>query len=306
MFRVFVVFISLSLCFTSNARVLIITHNFNGAKFIKYQKELFDRFLLNEYEFVVFNDANQEGHAQSIERECAINNIRCIRVPQEIHTRPYLPRLPKDPLHRPNIRHANCVQYSMDILGFHHDGIVLILDSDNFLIRPLDLEKYMKDFDIAAYLKGADNGVYYICPALAIFNIPLLPDVEKLNFNCGVANGASVDSGGWTYYYLKLHPGLRLNSLSYLPCHTLFLANYDIHRPHANVPDNQKIIAYEKFGLTSLEIEFLLKKPDTFEFFFDQNFIHYHEGTNHGNQPAHYHQRKWQIFTDFFNKLLEK
>ncbi len=287
------------------SKVLIITHNFNAPTFVGLQKRTFDRFVQDEYEYVVFNDANNEPMARQIQAACDEYGVHCIRVPQQIHTRPYLPRQPRDPLQRPNIRHANCVQYSMDRLGFDFDGIVMLIDSDMLLIRPLNFEKHMADKHIVAFLKGAGPNVAYICPALAIFNMPHLPEPHTMNFNCGMADGASVDSGGWTHYYLKKYRSqLKLFGVSYLPSYDLWLGNHDINRPvDHSVSDHVKIAKYEQLGFNEKEIRFMLKKPDTFEFFFDKNLVHYHGASNYSNQPASYHARKLAIFKELVDDL---
>ncbi len=295
------------LCFmATETKVLIITHNFNSPAFIELQHKTFDKFVQNEYEYVVFNDANNEPMARKIAETCAQYGVRCVRIPQEIHTRPYLPRQPRDPLQRPNIRHANCVQYSFDTLGFDHDGIVMVIDSDMMLTRPLNFEEYMADKDIAAFMKGSSPNVGYLCPALCIFKMNALPDPHSMNFNCGIADGASVDSGGWTHYYIKKYrEQLKLVGVSYLPSYSLWLGNHDIHSPvDHSIPDHIKIAKYQQLGFNEQEIQFLLAKPDTFEFFLDLHFLHYHGATNYSNQPSGYHARKLQIFREFVQNLV--
>jgi len=289
-------------------KVLIITHSCNRPDFIEMQHRAFDALLQDEYTFVVFNDARDVQMERSIQQICEKCGITCMRVPQEIHTRPYLERLPGDPLHRPNIRHANCVQYSLDVLGFDFDGIVMILDSDMFLTRPLSLTDYMQDKDIAAYMKGSGAGakkVTYICPALSIFNMHTLPEKKAMNFNCGMVNGLSVDSGGYSYYYLAKHPELKVQNVTVLWCHNLYLGNIDIHKPiDQHTPDKVKAAFYRANGFNELEIAFLLKKPSTVDFFFDKHFLHYHGGTNYHNLPKDYHQKKTALINDFLDSAI--
>ncbi len=288
------------------AKVLIITHSYNRPDFIEMQHKTFKKFLKDDYEFVVFSDARDQHMSNKIADMCAQHDIRCVRVPQEIHTRPYLPRLPRDPLHRPNIRHANCVQYSLDTLGFDHDGIVFFIDSDMFLIRPFGVSDHMADKDISAFMKGSSNRVSYLCPNLCFLYMNKLPDKRSLNFNCGIANGASVDSGGWTYFYLSKHRELTVTNINSLWSYQLFLGNTDINRPADNsVSDDVKIATYIKHGFTEKEIKFLLKKPDTFEFYLDKNFLHYHGGTNHNNQSHSYHANKTRIFNELIDDILQ-
>jgi len=87
--------------------VLIITHVHNRWDFIALQHETFKKFLRDDYEYVVFNDAPDQEMMEEINSICACYNIRCIQVPQEIHTRPYLPRKPDDWLQQNNHRHLD-------------------------------------------------------------------------------------------------------------------------------------------------------------------------------------------------------
>ena len=134
----------------THSYVLIITHNYNRPDFIELQDKAFKKFLKDDYRYVVFNDATSEEMRKKIEETCKKLNIECIQIPQEIHSRPYLPREPNERINA-SIRHANVVMYSLDFMGFDHDGIVFIVDSDILLIRPFSIEKYMKDKDIKDY-----------------------------------------------------------------------------------------------------------------------------------------------------------
>jgi hypothetical protein len=183
----------------------------------------------------------------------------------------------------------------------------MVIDSDMILIRPFNFEKYMADKDIAAFIKGSGANVGYLCPALSIFKMNELPEPHSMNFNCGIADGQSVDSGGWTHYYLKKYRHqLKLVGVSYLPSHRLWLGNHDVNIPvDHSIPDHIKIAKYQQLGLNEKEICFMLKKPDTFEFFLDNCFLHYHGATNYSHQPASYHARKLQIFREFIQDLMD-
>ncbi len=282
------------------------TQAYNRPDFIETQCKTFKKFLNDDYEFVVFNDARGQHMVNQINNMCAKYDVRCIRVPQEIHTRPYLPRLPRDPLHRPNIRHANCVQYSLDILGFDHDGIVFIIDSDMFLIRPFSVSGYMEDKDISASMKGSINGVRYLCPNLCFLYMNKLPDKRSLNFNCGIANGASVDSGGWTYYYLIKHPQLKIRKTGEIWSYQLFCPhNIEKHPIDYSASVETRTATYIKFGFNEKEIKFLLKRPDTFEIYLDKHFLHYRAGTNYNNLSQNYHNNKMKLINEFIGDILQ-
>ncbi|HRN78507.1 MAG TPA: hypothetical protein PLU71_04660 [Candidatus Dependentiae bacterium] len=306
---IFNIFINFFFIFVyASDKVLIITHQYNCPDFIKIQHATFKEFLSDDYEYVVFNDAPTEKMAHKIENTCINLGIHCIRVPQEIHTRPYLSRNPNDPLQRPNIRHANCVQYSLDILGFNHKGIVLVLDSDIFPIRPFHISNYMHGKDIAAFIKRAPNNVFCLCPVLCFLNMNNLPDKKSLNFNCGIVNESVTDSGGFTYYYLIEHPTLVVENINVLYSHQLFLGDRGINREADDikyVPNAVKSAFYTNLGFNKKEIDFLLKKPDTFEFYLNNHFLHFREGTNYSSASNNFINYKTQIFNEFINSIVQ-
>src|ERR1700730_829964 len=140
------------------AKVLIFTHSYNRPDFIEIQHKTFQKLLKDEYEFVVFNDAPEAPMEQNIRKVCNDCNIQCIRIPQEIHQRPYLMRLPGEYYNDPAVRNCNVVQYSLDVLGFAHDDILVIIDSDLFLVREFSFRDCLKDCDLA----GLKQGVGYL------------------------------------------------------------------------------------------------------------------------------------------------
>ncbi len=293
--------------FSFAEKILIITHAYNRPDFIEIQHKTFQKFLADDHEFVVFNDAPMHDMAMQIENTCQKNGVQCIRIPQEIHTRPYLPRPDNDPLRgRTAIRHANVIQYSLDTLGFDHQGIVLIIDSDMFLVRPLNISHSMRDNDILAATRGADKNVHYLWPGLCFLHMDRLPDKRTMNFNCGFVNdNVVVDSGGWTYYYLRKHPTLRVVDLDTIWSYKIGLGNYDINVPvDHSASDRKKRKKYTKMGFNKIEIQFLLKKPDTFEFLFNKCFFHYHNGSNHRHLPQNYIEHKNRLFMEYIEDIL--
>lgn len=288
---------------TAIAEPLIITHNYNRPDFIEMQYKTFKKFLTDKkYHYVVFNDAQNEEMSQQIETMCATYGIRCIRMPQEIHNRPYIKRGKYDHLlGNANIRHANCVQYSLDLLGYDHDGVVFIVDSDVVLIRPFSIDEYMADKDIAGRLNRPCNKAYYFSPLFCMIHMNRIPDKRSLNFNCGTINEVPGDTGAWSYYYLLEHPDLKTVPVRMTFSHQLFLADKHINAPENNMTsDDSKRGSYEHFGFNNTEIDFLLKKPDTFEFYLDNNFFHY-RGVSYTTGDAY----KLKIFREFIDTITQ-
>ncbi len=285
-----------------HSHVLIITHNYVRPDLIELQAKTFKKFLKDPYTFVVFNDANNGEMCQQIDAICKQMEVQCIRVPQEIHSQPYLPRETGPYFNIYNYRHVDCIQYSLDMLGFDHDGIVLIIDSDAFLIRPFSIEKYMEDKDISARENRPSHGAFYFSPIICFLKMNQLPDKRSLNFNCGRLDGHKIaDSGGYTYYYWQKHPELKIEPVNILYSHQLYLGDNHLGiAPNNAISITEKIAYYNKLGFNDYEIKFLLKEPDTFEFYLDHYFIHFRGGSTVATKEI----QKLQLFRELINDAM--
>jgi hypothetical protein len=278
---------SFSLSEKLEAKVLVITHGFNRPDFIEMQSKTLNKFLKDEYEFVVFNDANNEEMESQIRNECKRLGIRHLRIPQFIHDLPYLYRLPIENYQHNACRIANAVQYSLNTVGFDHEGYVLIMDSDLFLIREFCVGEYMRDITLAGIEQTRDNGISYLWNGFVLFDMNSLPDRKTINFNCGIIEDQPCDVGGYTYYYLKEHPDLNVKFID-----TVYLsADHEIS-------DREK---------KDESLCYLLKKnPNNVEFFLDYTFFHYRGGTNWDRKSDEYHQLKSSILSDFIDKIVNQ
>ncbi|MCL5875971.1 MAG: hypothetical protein M1114_05870 [Candidatus Dependentiae bacterium] len=269
------------------AKVLIFTYAYNRPEFIEYQHLTFKKFMLDEYEFVVFNDARDHEMANKIENMCKKYDLSCIRIPQEIHNRPYLQRWPGEDYNHPTIRNVNVVQYSLNEYGFDHPGIVALLDSDMFLIKEFSFEEYMKEHQLAGLPQSkshAGKQVEYLWIGLVFLDMPNLPDNRTLDFNCGRVGEVPVDAGGQTYHYITNHPQIAVQrmNVSYIP-----------DKSHYN---ESCWFARQLFDLGYKEIQA--------EFLLNSTFFHYRGGSNWDLQPANFHVKKWSTVKHIMDRLL--
>jgi len=288
------------------AKVLLITHSYNRPDFIELQAKTFQKFLQDDYEFVVFNDAPTQKLAEQVEAACAKLGISCFRVPQSIHQQPYLPREADDDWNSPSIRTANAVQYSFDTLAFQHDGMVAIIDSDMFLIRNFSIVEYASGYDLAAVAqwRGSDGVVKYLWNGIMFFNMQTLPNKRSLNFNCGRIMGNCTDTGGFTHYYLKQNPEAKVRFM----------------REQLDVTDGDYIVnSYEPEGRDYMTQEEVLaaiqsyehlpwlleQKPDDIQFFLHCTILHYRRAGNYHHKPNVYHQKKTKILHEFIERILQ-
>lgn len=269
------------------AKVLIVTHHFNRPEFIQYQVQSLKRFLKDEYKLVIFNDAVEATHRNAIRKEAAKYNLRCIDIPREIHSKPYLYRFPGEDYQHPSVRTANAIQYSLNELAFNFDGNVCILDSDMFLVRPLSIDEIMEEYDICALWQSREgyqgHKVHYLWNGVVFLNMRTLPKKRTLNFNCGIIKGAPLDTGGYTSEYILAHPEVRIKSMNVCLIRHLF--------DHPELKGDFK------------HLEFFKPHPMNFEMLFEGNFLHYRSGANWNNRSGQFHRQKMHLLNGFFQTL---
>lgn len=280
-------------CFTSfaNAKVLIFTYSYNRPDFIEIQHKTFEKFLLDEYEFIVFNDAIDESMRIQIEQICQKYEIKCIRIPQEIH----------DPIYNASVRNCDVVHYSLEKVGFAHDDIVALFDSDLFLIREFSIKKYMKNYDLAGQWQIRDN-INYLWIGLVFLNMATMPNKNTINFGLGKIENSQTDSGGYTHYYLKNNPNARVRwfdnivYLADLTCsdcknNQLQLCCHNInHMKELEFSD--PLIYLAQFSRNSIS-----------EIYLQNTFLHYRAGSNWNYESSEYHQQKTRLIDNFFKQI---
>jgi hypothetical protein len=280
----------------SFSKILIFTYAYNRPDFIELQQKMFKKFMEEEYEFVVFNDATNNNMKIEIENMCSALGLRCVRIPPEIHERPYLAR----PSHgnfaakqQGSVRNCNVVQYSLNEIGFKHDDIVMLFDSDMFLIKAFSVREYMQGYDLAGYKRMCYDFFHncdrdhrgrpafgYLWIGIVFLNMATMPNKNTIDFNCGFVDGGEVDSGGFTYNYIKNNPSARIRYFNRIRLPEL-LCSECMQNKIACIHNTS--LLREK-GFNQADIEFLQHAPmfeiplpvDWFsEYYLDAYFLHF-------------------------------
>ena len=272
------------------SQVLIFSHHHNRDDFIKIQYDTFKKFLTDDYEFIVFNDGPNDIMCNKIDTTCAELNIRCIRIPQKIHTYPYLYRLPRETMNHPCVRCANVMQYSLNELGIKHDDIVAIIDSDMFLTKEFSIRKYLEGFDLAGVKQQRPNSVEYIWNGLVFFDMKTLPNKQLINFNCGEVNNTPVDVGGQMHHYFKQTPQVRCRFIT---------QGYVAQYAPKSVEELHRLLFNEPM------IQFIKANPHVVELYADNSFVHYRSGTNWDRKSPSYHANKTEILQTLITSILQ-
>lgn len=200
------------IAFALEAKVNIFAHYFGQPEFIKYQHFFFKKNMLDEYEFVVFEDSFDPDVSERIRSECEKYGITYIHIPKSVFEKPKFPAASYYvDIHAPSFGCSVATQYIYDHYVIPSENITLILDNDIFLLAPFSIENYLESnaFAYSEEIRANDKAcVYYMLPNFVIFNPPSMPEKERLDFNFGTILGNNTDSGGFSHFYLKDYRGL--------------------------------------------------------------------------------------------------
>ena len=255
-----------------SADVLIMTQAYNQPDFIEMQVKGFRKFLVDDYEFVVFNDAKIPTLANEIAMTCKNLGIRCIPIPQQIHTS-----------QAAGDRHSDCIKYSLDRIGFAHEGIVCIIDSDMFLIKPFSISKFLNEFDIAAVDQFREPNIHYLWPGLVFINMKTIPNKQNINWKGGKINGIPVDTGGQTYHYVKNNPLARVEYINNYSTLKLLCPTCQKNKNLLCTHNNQIL---EEAGFDPTGPIRQLIQNENWPLFLDFHFVHFYAGSWLPNRPS--------------------
>lgn len=310
----------------ADTKVLIFTYAYNRPDFIEIQARTFQKFLIDDYEFVVFSDAKDPDMQRQIHEVCNRFDLRCIDVPQTIHSQPYLQRFSGENWDGPAVRNSNVVQYSLDQLGFQHEGLVALFDSDMFLTRKFSFKEFMvndsfvkngykenfsKTYDflqkagadinysLAGLPQCKNNGSYsasYLWIGLVVCDMPKLKDRETLSFNCGrlydeTDHPICVDAGGFSHYYLKNHPEALVRKIT---------SQFFVYDPQIDP------LILKKSGCDQMQIDAIQSGLLSIEFLEHGAFLHYRGGTNWDNKSSDFHAKKTKALNNYIETILQK
>jgi hypothetical protein len=292
---------------TSFSKILIFTYAYNRPDFIQIQYNLFNKFLVEkDWEFIVYSDAPTVMMQERIKHACNDLGIECINFPQELHEKPYLPRTDNVSKHAPSVRHATVAQYSLNTKGFNHDDIVVLLDADLFLTDYFSIRDYMKDCDLAGFLR-ADH-MRYMWLGLIFMNIPALPDVRTIDLNVGIIDGQYVDSAGHTYQYIVNHPHVRMKYFDVVNFNgnpRWLTASFDQIGVYY-VPDQTKDRnLLHSLGFNDIACTFISSGIPNIQYYLDNKFFHYMAASNWENNSDTWHAQKTELFNWYMKRLLE-
>lgn len=312
------------------SKVLILIPTCNNPDFIELQYKTFKKFLKDEHEIIIFNDARDSLINQKISDTCNQYKIQCINIPQEIHDLPYLTR-PSSPWyvsdhHAPSVRNCNVVQYMLNTIGFNFDGIVALIEGDVFLIDNFSIEEYMKDISISGYLKQSlPKKIYeYLWVGIIFLDMRTMPDKKTFNINCGSINKEVIDSGGYSYFYMQKYPNVSTHFFDRFDTNTIFCNTCKQTKSYRCTRNTNKL---KSLGFKNNVINFIQSVPidwgsgvktaidkRNIEFYVNKKFVHFFGGSGYAqcsylkdqNKVNLFYFDKSQAFHNFITNLINK
>jgi hypothetical protein len=322
----------------TQAKVLIFTFSYNKPEFIELQYKTFKKFLLDDHELVVFNDATESEMATKINNMCEKYAIQCIPVPQEIHDRPYLDRSTEikhwfiNEYHAPSVLYSNVAQYALDAFGFQHDDILVIFEADLFLIKEFSFHEYLKNYALAGYNRQTDyQGDMGETALLWIGLIPIdmksLPNKTMLNLNCGTCYNVTVDCGGHTNFYIKNNPTVQIKYFDKIRIRSYYCNTCEGEKSYLCTHNTPQL---KNLGFDDKTIAFIQQVPidwgsgvmrpngvegndkRNIEFFVNRSFLHFNGAAGYANSSyihnfdiVQFYKDKTEAILKYINDILE-
>lgn len=199
--------------------------------FIPLQCASLNRYVQDEYEYVVINNAiDSKIRRKEIADICRELGIRCVDVQKDKR----FSRIGGERVfslfgayRNPNVACAYPIAWAWDMMiNENVDGLFSLIDSDMFICRDVSFNEEVGNSAGAAIVqyRGPQDGrrafdVTYLWNAFFVFNPSLIPDLKQMQWDCGVVNEHPVDVGGFVHHWLAQHPDFSYRHISEFAIH---------------------------------------------------------------------------------------
>lgn len=155
----------------------------------------FKKYLKDDFEYILFNDANDPQMEININTITSSNNIKCVRVLQSIHK-----------IHNPSESYAETLNWAVHEYAVKNNHeIIVLMHTDLFPICDISISDIIGEYSVASTVEFRmmnGKGFNYLYPALTMVNMKLLPNPQELNFNLL----PGLDVGGKTKEFIEKYP----------------------------------------------------------------------------------------------------
>lgn len=259
-------------------KVSIFSFAVNDAFPIDIAHRQFKKYMKDDFEYILFNDAYDPIMEKNINTIASFNNITCERVPQRIHG-----------VVNPSECYAQTLNWSLHEYAAAKDfDIVVLMHTDVLPLGNVSILEIVGDYTIAStveFRKIGDDGIVYLYPAFTIINVKKLKKIGIKELDFGLTPG--FDCGGLTKDFLIKYP----NDVKLLPNYqaSYFLQTLDSNESLAKYFNEDLEISREA-GLSSGWLCY--------------NFYHYMAGSgwnaNENILFANGHKKRMELFLHYF------
>lgn len=229
-------------------KIRVVSVHCGNPDLITLQKKSLDAFMLEPFEYVVYDDSMNEpdisnyftgNMTEKIKEAILTNGAEYRRIPHEIHKdrRCLFPHTIEPFTQNANVRVSNIFQFMFrDSVNFCSKARIMYMEADVFLTRPLNVTNYLKESNASvagvAQWRGIKSlgfsfSITYIWNPILIFDLAKLPGPLDLNFDCGrvyIKNSESsidvldyLDTSGHLYEWLhKRNPVIKFMSTGHM------------------------------------------------------------------------------------------
>lgn len=235
----------------------------------------FQKYMKEDYEYIVFNDAYDPQMEKDINTICEFNKIPCVRAPQHIHG-----------AQDPSVSYAESLNWALwEYAPKGNFETIVLMHSDVFPVFDSTVSDILGDSIVAStpeFRLIDGKGINYFYPAFTIINMSKLSNPKELDFRPCVG----LDTGGRTKDFIEKYPN-----------QTKFIPNHQIEYFARALGDNPAAEYYKE----DLKIT---RKYGISSGWCANNFYHYLAGSmwNVGLNPdfAQGHKERMELFLKYF------
>lgn len=208
--------------------IKIFTFAAHRPDFIGLQLHSFRKYLRDDFEFVVFNNArfdNRGASYEAVRQACEREGVRSIDIEKDSAVLDKCQSTESSctifdglgQYFNANVACAYPLCWAWEHVISKEQQPIAVFDSDLFMVQPISLLEALRGYDICGipqHRPSPDGGVIkYLWNAFFMVNLPSIPEPKNLNWYCGQVHGVPVDVGGQTSQYLNAHPEVRVSEL---------------------------------------------------------------------------------------------
>lgn len=173
--------------------VSVVTVVYNKPEFIKFHKLLLEKFLKNDFDYFVYDNSDNDSDSNRIRQTCSSLGVKYHRIPQNI-------------FHGggDSYRAGLSLDYSIkNNLENYESDFMLILDSDMFLYKDLEIKEYIGDTGLMGIYQTRGD-VFYYTNQLCVVNLSKCHNFkDEVKFLPGEIRGNMTDCGGFLFEYIN-------------------------------------------------------------------------------------------------------